>query len=59
MTNNTATTVLSRNLVYIAFTFPQTDNPTIVSTAISMGKNIQLGRRKVLELSIQKVRVMN
>jgi prepilin-type N-terminal cleavage/methylation domain-containing protein len=59
MTNGTDQNILTKNLVYIAFTFPQTDNPTIVSTAISMGKNIQLGRRKVLELTIQKVRVMN
>jgi prepilin-type N-terminal cleavage/methylation domain-containing protein len=50
---------ISKNLVYIAFTFPQTDNPTIVSVSLTMGKSIQLGRRKVLELTIQNVRVMN
>lgn len=52
-------TTLSRNLTYIAFTLPRTDEPTIVSVSITMGKSIQLGRRKVLELTIQKVRVMN
>lgn len=51
--------VISRNLTYIAFTYPKTDDPTIVSVSITMGKNIQLGRRKVLELTIQKVRIMN
>jgi prepilin-type N-terminal cleavage/methylation domain-containing protein len=50
---------ISKNLVYIAFTYPRTDDPTIVSVSITMGKSIQLGRRKVLELTIQKVRVMN
>lgn len=55
----TATSVVSGNLIYIAFTYPRTDDPTIVSVSITMGKNIQLGRRKVLELTIQKVRVMN
>ena len=55
---NTTSTV-TKNLVYIAFTFPRTDDPTIVSVSITMGKNIQLGRRKVLELTIQKVRIMN
>lgn len=55
--NNTST--ISRNVVYIAFTFPRTDDPTIVSVSMTMGKSIQLGRRKVLELTIQKVRVMN
>ena len=56
--NNTSSTI-SKNLVYIAFTFPRTDDPTIVSVSMTMGKSIQLGRRKVLELTIQKVRVMN
>ena len=53
------TSVVSKNLIYIAFTYPRTDDPTIVSVSITMGKSIQLGRRKVLELTIQKVRVMN
>jgi hypothetical protein len=51
--------ILSKNLVYIAFTFPHTDDPTIVSVSLTMGKSIQLGKKKVLELTIQKVRVMN
>jgi prepilin-type N-terminal cleavage/methylation domain-containing protein len=53
------TSILTSNLVYIAFTFPRTDNPTIVSVSLTMGKAIQLGRRKVLELTVQQVRVMN
>lgn len=51
--------VVSKNLVYIAFTYPHTDDTSIISVSITMGKSIQLGRRKVLELTIQKVRVMN
>ncbi|MEK7859310.1 MAG: type II secretion system protein [Elusimicrobiota bacterium] len=57
--NNTTVSTISRNVVYIAFTFPQSDDPTIVSVSMTMGKSIQLGRRKVLELTIQKIRVMN
>lgn len=53
------TTVLSKNLVYIAFTFPRSEDPTIVSVSMTMGKAIQLGRRKVLELTIQQVRIMD
>jgi prepilin-type N-terminal cleavage/methylation domain-containing protein len=53
------TSTVSKNLVYIAFTFPHSDDPTIVSVSLTMGKAIQLGRIKVLELTIQKVRVMN
>jgi len=56
---DTAQSVVSNNLIYIAFTYPHTDDISIVSVSITMGKNIQLGRRKVLELTIQKIRVMN
>lgn len=54
-----ATSLVSTNLIYIAFTYPHTDDTSIISVSITMGKSIQLGRRKVLELTIQKVRVMN
>lgn len=56
---HTSTLTLTNDLVYIAFTYPRTDDPTIISVAITMGRSIQLGRRKVLELTIQKVRIMN
>jgi prepilin-type N-terminal cleavage/methylation domain-containing protein len=56
---DTAQSVVSSNLVYIAFTYPHTDDVSIISVSITMGKSIQLGRRKVLELTIQKIRVMN
>jgi prepilin-type N-terminal cleavage/methylation domain-containing protein len=58
-TSGNTNSTISRNLVYIAFTYPRTDDPTIVSVSMTMGKSIQLGRRKVLELTIQKIRVMN
>lgn len=53
------TSVLSNNLDYIGFGTPQTDNPTIIQVSMTMSKSIQLGKTKVLELTIQKVRVMN
>lgn len=59
MGRQTDTTILTTNLVYVAFTYPDTDNPTIASVSMSTGKAIQLGNRKVLELTIQKVRIMN
>ncbi len=55
----TTETIISKNLIYIAFTYPHTDDTSIISVAITMGKSIQLGRSKVLELTIQKIRVMN
>jgi prepilin-type N-terminal cleavage/methylation domain-containing protein len=55
----TNSSTVSTNLIYIAFTYPHSDDTSIISVSITMGKAIQLGRRKVLELTIQKVRVMN
>jgi prepilin-type N-terminal cleavage/methylation domain-containing protein len=54
-----STTLLSNNLRYIAFTYPRTDDPTILSVAITMEKATYEGGSKALELSIEKVRIMN
>ncbi len=54
-----STTVISDNLHYIAFTYPRSDDPTIISVAITMEKSTYEGGYKALELSIQKVRVMD
>lgn len=51
--------ILSDKIVYIAFTFPQSDNPELVSVSLTMGKAIYKGKEKQLELTIQKIRVMN
>ncbi|OGR57536.1 MAG: hypothetical protein A2X36_02740 [Elusimicrobia bacterium GWA2_69_24] len=53
------TSKIARNLAFVAFTFPRSDFPRLVSVALTMGKTIQRGQRKELELTIQKVRVMN
>jgi len=54
-----STTVISKNVQYIAFTYPRTDDPTIMSVALTMEKSTYEGGSKALELSIQKVRIMN
>jgi prepilin-type N-terminal cleavage/methylation domain-containing protein len=54
-----STTVIARNLQYIAFTYPRSDDPSIISVALTMEKSTYQGRYKALELSIEKVRVMN
>lgn len=50
---------LSKNLKFIAFSYPRSDDPTILSVAITMEKDIFEGRTKALELSIERVRIMN
>ncbi len=54
-----STTLISNNLYFIAFTYPRTDDPTIISVALTMARATYEGGSKALELSIQKVRVMN
>jgi hypothetical protein len=53
------TTTLSKNIGYIAFTYPRTDDVSIISVAVTMQTPTYLGQKKTLQLSIQKVRVMN
>ncbi len=54
-----STSTISSNLRYIAFTYPRSDDPSIISVAITMEKATYQGASKALELSIEKVRVMN
>lgn len=56
---NGSESVLTRNLVYIAFTFPRSDYPRLVSVSMTMGKKTYLEQIKELELTVQKIRVMN
>ncbi|MBI4057589.1 MAG: prepilin-type N-terminal cleavage/methylation domain-containing protein [Elusimicrobia bacterium] len=53
------TKTLSGNLRYIGFTYPRSDDATILSVAITMEKETYQGGAKALQLSVQKVRVMN
>ena len=50
---------ITGNLRYIAFTYPRSDDPTIISVAVTMEKATYEGGTKALELSIEKVRIMN
>ena len=53
------TTRLSSSLAYIAFTYPRTDDISIISVAMTMQSPTYKGGKKALQLSIQKVRIMN
>ena len=59
MNNNGNVALLSDNLAYIAFTYPRTDDISIISVAMTMQSQTYRGGKKALQLSIQKVRVMN
>jgi prepilin-type N-terminal cleavage/methylation domain-containing protein len=53
------TTVLTKNLQYIAFSYPQTDINTVVSISVTLRKATYSGRSTALQMAISKVRVMN
>jgi prepilin-type N-terminal cleavage/methylation domain-containing protein len=51
--------LLSSNIAYIAFTYPRTDDVSIMSVAMTAQAPTYRGGTKALQLSIQKVRIMN
>ncbi len=55
----TTTSQLSSRLGFLAFTYPRSDDDSIVSVAITMEAPTYLGGKKALQLSIAKVRIMN
>jgi prepilin-type N-terminal cleavage/methylation domain-containing protein len=50
---------LSKNLKYLAFTFPRSDDMGIISVSLTLEKQIFEGRKKALHMASEKVRVMN
>ena len=59
MQAGTMTKTLSTNLRYIAFSFPMSDDMTIVSISLTMEEATFQGRKKAMHLAVEKVRVMN
>ncbi len=53
------TRILSKNLRYVAFTFPRSDNMGIVSVSMTLQQTIYQGRTKALHMASEKVQVMN
>lgn len=51
--------ILSKNVKYLAFTFPRSDDLSVVSVSVTLEKNIYQGRTKALHMASEKVRVMN
>lgn len=52
-------TVLSKNLRYLAFTFPRSDDLTILSVSVTLEESIYQGQKKALHMASEKVQVMN
>ncbi len=52
-------TVLSKNLCYLAFTFPRSDDMSMLSVSMTLQENTYSGQTKALHMASQKVQVMN
>ncbi|MFI5346913.1 MAG: PilW family protein [Elusimicrobiota bacterium] len=52
-------TILTKNLRYLAFTFPRSDDLTIVSVSVTLEEAIYQGQTKALHMASEKVQVMN
>ena len=53
------TLMLAQNLRTLRFSYPNTDDSTIISMSICFEKSTYEGSKKALQLSVEKVRVMN
>jgi type II secretory pathway pseudopilin PulG len=58
-TEGAVSTVLTKNLAYLAFTLPRTDDMTIMTVSMTLQKKIYLGNTKALHMASERVRVMN
>jgi len=59
MTTGTRNNTLTKNLRYLAFTFPRSDDMGILSVSITLEKAIYQGLTKALHMASERVRVMN
>jgi len=50
---------LSNNLRYLAFTFPRSDDMSVLSVTLTLEKNIYELRKKSIRMASEKVRIMN
>lgn len=51
--------MIANNLRYIAFTYPRTDDGTILSISLTFEKATYEGGTKALQMAVEKVRIMN
>ena len=59
MVAGTDNTILSKNLRYLAFTFPRSDDLSIISVSFTLEKTIYQGQKKAVHMASEKVQVMN
>lgn len=53
------TRTLTKNLRYLAFTFPESSNMSIISVSLTLEKDLFSGRKKALHMASEKIMLMN
>jgi len=56
---NGSTGTVAEGLTYVAFAYPRTDDPGIISVSLTFQKSTYQGGSKALQMAIENVRVMN
>ncbi len=51
--------ILTKNIKHLAFTFPRSDDLSIVSVSVTLEKVLYQGRTQTLHMTSEKVRIMN
>ncbi|PIR19262.1 MAG: hypothetical protein COV48_02950 [Elusimicrobia bacterium CG11_big_fil_rev_8_21_14_0_20_64_6] len=54
-----AARALSKNLRYLGFSYPRTDDAKLISVSLTTEAGTFQGQTKALQLSVEKVRIMN
>ena len=59
MRTGTQTSTLSTHLIYLGFTFPRSEDMSILSVSMTLQESIYQGGKKALHMASEKVQVMN
>jgi prepilin-type N-terminal cleavage/methylation domain-containing protein len=59
LTSGNTVSILSKHVAFLSFTFPRSDDMTIVSVALTLQEQIYNGAFKALHMASERVRVMN
>ncbi|MGQ0644963.1 MAG: PulJ/GspJ family protein [Elusimicrobiota bacterium] len=54
-----ATRTVAENLRYVAFTYGESPNESILSVSVTFEKSLYAGKSKALQMAVEKVRIMN
>jgi prepilin-type N-terminal cleavage/methylation domain-containing protein len=59
LTEGNTTSILTKDLSYLAFSFPESDDMTILSVAMTLQVEIYGGATKALHMASEQIQVMN